>query len=599
MRKLLAKGITWNPSGRQEKWLVGLITVGAFVFRVWALGYGLPHLYYDDEGQLVNYALAFGATRDLSFSPVLYPSLLMYVLSVLYGLYFCVGWILGMFHSPEADFSRLLILNPTGFYLIGRLFVALLGTANVLLVYLIGRKLYGRRTGLVAALLMVLAIEHVKWSHYIKPILPLTFMVSLTFLWICHLFKGGRNKDYALAGLFSGLSVATLQPGAFLAVPLLVAHILRATERGIKEVFRGKGLMWTVVCGVMGVVVGAPPFILNSKLLLSRSVERVRDLNLSIDIPGVAEGPLAHILLLPSTLGLGLAILAGIGVIYALWKHRREDILVLSFPIAYMVVFSLTRYKYGYYLMPTHPFLTLLAAVVVVELISRIRLSAFKWVATAAVLLPVLLSQAGPVVRWDYRLAQTDNRTLAYDWVVHNIPAGSSILLDSGHYFASTLNVPLQDSVENIRQHYNRVNKGQLFLNENLKPQPRPDYMHGRRLPMEAEYYKLQLEVLPSSNLPTYNLTRITHHIRFAEVLIHPLDYYIEHGVEYAIVSSWGYSRYYDPDYPHPEKAAAYRTFYESLDTQATLLMEFPASSARPGPTIKIHKLKSRSGDHQ
>ena len=593
MRTLLTKGITWNLSARQEKWLVGLIMVGAFVFRVWGLGFGLPHLYMDDEGSWVNYALAFGATRELSFSPLSYPPLLMYVLFVLYGLYFCAGWILGIFHSPEADFSRLLILNPTGFYLIGRLFVALLGTANVLLIYLIGRKLYGRKTGLVAALFMTLAIEHVKWSHYIKPMLPLTFMVSLAFLWICNLFKSGRNKDYALAGLFSGLSVATLQPGAFLAVPLLAAHILRTTRRGIREVLRGKGLMWAVVCGVTGVVVGAPPFVLNLRHLLSQSVGRVESLNLSVDIPGVAEGPFAHVLLLPGTLGLGLAILAGVGVVYALWRHRREDILVLSFPTVYLVVFSLTRYKYGYYVMPTHPFLALLAAVAVVELISRIRVSALKWVATAAVILSVLWSQAVPVIRWDYRLAQTDNRTIAYNWVVQNIPLGSSILLDSGHYWASTLNVPMQDSVENIRKLYN-----QTLQAPSLEEQPRAEDMHVR-LSMEAEYYKLQLEVLPTSNMPTYDLTRITHHINFAEVLIHPLDTYVEQGVEYAIVSSWGHSRYYDPEYPHPEKAAAYRAFYESLDTQATLLKEFPASAARPGPTIKIYKLAGRSGGNQ
>ena len=93
---------------------------------------------------------------------------------------------------------------------------------------------------------------------------------------------------------------------------------------------------------------------------------------------------------------------------------------------------------------------------------------------------------------------------------MQNIPVGLSILLDGGHYWASTLNVPLQDSVENIRQLYNNI----------LEGQPRPDYMHGRRLSMEAEYYRLQLEVLPTSNVPTYDLTRITHHILSAEVLV-------------------------------------------------------------------------------
>ncbi len=60
--------------------------------------------------------------------------------------------------------------------------------------------------------------------------------------------------------------------------------------------------------------------------------------------------------------GLAAVILTGIGLIAALARHRAEDLILISFPLTYLVVMSLSQGHFGRYLLPILPLTTVLIA---------------------------------------------------------------------------------------------------------------------------------------------------------------------------------------------------------------------------------------------
>ncbi|MFQ6113433.1 MAG: phospholipid carrier-dependent glycosyltransferase, partial [bacterium] len=154
-----------RPQFSVKKSLILIFTV-AFVLRFVGIWYGLPSLYNSDEPKIVGYALSFGARRSLEPIFVEYPSLYFYFLFAIYGLYFLVGILSGIFNSV-LDLAASYFLNPTGLFLVGRFVSVLLGSLTVLVVFYTGQRFFSRNVGLLASLILALSFTHVSRSHWI------------------------------------------------------------------------------------------------------------------------------------------------------------------------------------------------------------------------------------------------------------------------------------------------------------------------------------------------------------------------------------------------------------------------------------------------
>src|SRR5262245_8783853 len=144
-------------------WLC-LIFFLALVLRVGAVNFGLPQLYHADEPVVVNHALAYG-TGDLNPHFFNIPPLPSYLLFGLYGLYFLTGKAFGIFKTT-LDFERLFYVDPSSFYVLGRLFLGVLpGFLSVVLIYWITRRHFSKRTAYGAAALLAVCFLHVRDSH--------------------------------------------------------------------------------------------------------------------------------------------------------------------------------------------------------------------------------------------------------------------------------------------------------------------------------------------------------------------------------------------------------------------------------------------------
>ncbi|HEX6601581.1 MAG TPA: glycosyltransferase family 39 protein [Solirubrobacterales bacterium] len=105
---------------------------------------------------------------------------------------------------------------------LGRLFNAALGALAALFVYLIAKRIWGRRIGLFAAACVAVFPPLVLLS---KELLsePLFIALELGMVLAILEFRGGRETRWAvLAGVLAGLAALTRNPGPALAIPLLV-----------------------------------------------------------------------------------------------------------------------------------------------------------------------------------------------------------------------------------------------------------------------------------------------------------------------------------------------------------------------------------------
>ena len=206
-------------------WLVlGL----AALLRLWGLDFGLPNISRPDE-QNISYVLirifksfAMGQP-DLNPHFFEYPSFHLYLMTGLYGIYYLVGHLMGMF----PDLSAFLDHYADDFYpfhLIARYLTALMGIATVWIVYQLGVGLgRSRWLGLFSAFLMAVTYLHVRDSHFGVTDVPATFWVAFS-LWMAVLYvRTGQKKHLLLACLATGLGAGTKYPAGLTGLSVLIA----------------------------------------------------------------------------------------------------------------------------------------------------------------------------------------------------------------------------------------------------------------------------------------------------------------------------------------------------------------------------------------
>jgi len=111
--------------------------------------------------------------------------------------------------------------------LVGRLLSGLFDVGSVLLIFLVGRHLYGRKVGLLAAFLLTVTVLNIQHAHFFVVDSFLTFFCLLCIYYSVRIVKEGGWYAYAMAGVAFGLAVAC----KLNAVPLLGIVALAALIR--------------------------------------------------------------------------------------------------------------------------------------------------------------------------------------------------------------------------------------------------------------------------------------------------------------------------------------------------------------------------------
>jgi YYY domain-containing protein len=141
-------------------------------------------------------------------------------------------------------------VGKTGYdevHLVGRMVSVLFDLATIYVVYLIGKRLYRQRVGLLAALFTALSVLLIQHAHFfvVDPVANAFILAGLYFA--IRIFDEGKGLDYALFGLMLGLSVASKINAAPLAVMVALAAAARVFsadgERFMQELKRAAGFL--------------------------------------------------------------------------------------------------------------------------------------------------------------------------------------------------------------------------------------------------------------------------------------------------------------------------------------------------------------------
>jgi hypothetical protein len=355
--------------------LIAILALAA-ALRVVGLEYGLPYpLLNPDEHEIVPraWAMFHGAGPNPHWFN--YPTLVLYVLSPF------EAW-----HSAPS-------------YLDARVVIAIIGIAAVGASWWLGRRAYGVLGGAVAAAAVAVETTEVAYSHMAVTDVPLTLGIAVALA----LMVVGRVE---LAGLAAGLAMGAKWPGLLLVVPLVIA--------GWKQ---WKRLAIAFALGAVAFLATSPFVLVDLHRAVSDAwgIQNIHHTKgwLGFEHDGIA--PVAFVHRLWDGWGPFLVI-AGLGLVFALFRRRPADLILASFVVVYFVSLVGLKSHFDRFILPLVPPLGALAG----------RFRVLAPVTLLLLVVPLVWS-----IRNDSRLTKTDTRIVAHTWIEQHLPHGAKVAAES------------------------------------------------------------------------------------------------------------------------------------------------------------------------
>lgn len=407
---------------------IAVILCLAAWLRVDGVGFGLPALNDPDEPLFMMKAYDMLARGSLNPQWFGHPgTITLYSLALVMVAVAAFGLLSGRF-ADLADFAAAVHTDPGIVFLPARLFIVANGVACVWLVYLIGRRLWGQKAGLAAALLLAVNAVHISWSQVIRTDVQASVFMLLCVLQAIAILQDGRLRHYVLAGIFAGLACATKWPAAVVGLCPFVAALYSVAKR--EADWR---LVLLVPMAAGAALIAVSPFLIISYDIVLRDLSgEARPFHPGATGAGFWANLAWYISTpLAGSLGaLGL-LLAAIGVVGGMVRDRTWLVAVCPGFLAFLVVISTQHLLWERWLVPVLPFFALGLGWVGGPGLARILrgkpgfAQLGSLVAMVALALPMLLAAQA---RAEER--RHDTRQIATTWARAHIPAGSTIVVE-------------------------------------------------------------------------------------------------------------------------------------------------------------------------
>ena len=376
-------------------------------------------------------------------------------------------------HPLLFQFLLALVLHDGVDPLLARTAAAAVGLANVLLVYQLGRELYGRRAGLLAALLLSLMPYHVVVSRQVLLDGPMTLCATLTLLLMARFAATHHPAWLYAAGAGMGLTFLAKETGIVL---LGAIYAFLALSPEIRVRLRDLGFSLVALIAVI------VPFPLSLALAGGTSAGR------NYLVWQLFRRPNHEWSFYPTTVPFAIGPLLILAALLGIWALRRERswkekllLLWIAEPILFFQVWPVKGYQY---LLPIAPPMAILAARSLARLISAPELKLLRWRvnsprlgALAAGMVAVTLW----IPSWLSIYPSNSGRFLAGsggvpggreagEWIEQNTPEGSTVMA-------------IGPSMANILQFYGHrrayglsVSPNPLHRNPSYDPVTNPDF---------------------------------------------------------------------------------------------------------------------------
>jgi 4-amino-4-deoxy-L-arabinose transferase-like glycosyltransferase len=415
--------VTPASGARLSAWtlpFLGLILLLGLGLRAYGgITWGLPDRFHPDEHFIMDPAVKMLATGDPNPRWFNYPSLYMYLQAAVEPVGRPLQPIIDSHYEAEPD-----ALVQARQLAVGRTLTVIIATLSILGVFALGRRSYGIIAGLAGAALIAIHGPHIANSQWVTTDVPASAAVLSTALCsICALQK--KSSSCLIAGAIAAGMSAGLKYNAGIAVVMPLAALF-LTWRGVYLV---RNFVIVGVAAMMAFLVSTPFALLDFHKFTT-------DLQFEINHYSTghagAEGSdtwrwyVSTFLFSSPFAGL----VGGAGIIYAAIRHRKEDIVLLSFVIVYYCLIAPQVVRFERNLMPLVPIACVLGGRLAQDLIGFFSSRRIPKVAVLApiggLVLVVGISATDAFAR-DQVLAARDSRHVAQDWALANLPPGARI----------------------------------------------------------------------------------------------------------------------------------------------------------------------------
>lgn len=333
----------------------------------------------------------------------------------------------------------------------GRTLAALADVGTVFMVYLLGRRFFGRSAGTLAAVLVTFAVVHVQTSHFYRPE-PFTNLFTLASFWfMLNVLDRNWWRDSAFLGLFLGLAFATKVSVLPILLPVATLYGYRFLQARRQENHAERSADVEAVALRLlttGSVAAAVYLLVTPYALLDfpeflewnlRELDIVRNAGMVPYTVQYVDTPNLLYELRQTTvwgLGIPLGLLAWGGFVTAVVANVRRpvlgQILVLLWAVPLVVTVTTVEVKFLRYTFPLMPVFILFGSGMALYGARRLgRIAPQGRKIALGLLLVVVAATVFYGLAFETIYARPHPATQASRWINEYIPAGASILTDN------------------------------------------------------------------------------------------------------------------------------------------------------------------------
>jgi 4-amino-4-deoxy-L-arabinose transferase-like glycosyltransferase len=417
---------------RAVRLVLTAILLAAAVWRLATVHFGLPAL--NDPDELFFELGAVKMLRGLTFNPGWFghpATITFYALAVIDVLVFAVGWLAGWFASPAA-FAKAIYLDPGWVILPGRIMIVCFGLLVIGLTYLLGERLFGRRSGLAAAAILALSPVHVFWSEIIRADMMGCAFMLLSMLAALRVARQGRWRDTVKTAVWLAAAVACKWPFAVGAMAMAGAVALRWKDYPAERRREFRRLIVFAVSSLAALVMMSPYLLISWRHVLSDVAGEDQPYHLGATGGSIGWNALWYLdhPLRDSFGVMGLAAAAlGLALI---WRRREARAILLPVGGVFIAVVVSQQIVWERWVLPLLPIGAVAAGHAAVWLHGRLTPAlARRWQAALALALGLVLLV--PLLSMDIARSRElthDTRQEATRWLMAHAPSGSRVMIE-------------------------------------------------------------------------------------------------------------------------------------------------------------------------
>lgn len=333
-----------------------------------------------------------------------------------------------------------------GIHIVGRVISAITDTASVFIVFLIGLKIFSKRTGLFSALMYALCVLPIQLSHFYVVDPLLTFFTTLTVLLLINFIQKQSIIRSAIIGAVFGLCLATkISAGVFI-IDILVSFILIFVKRRKVLALNTVVYLLTIVFSTTIVFTLTQPYVLIDFANFLHQTEMQAQMSNDVFIfPYTLQyvGKIPYIYELKNMFFWGqgpvIFILNLLGFLLALYlliqKKFKNKILIIfvSFTIlSYLLIFGKFAVGWMRYTLPIYPLFCVFGGFLISEIVAKKIPKKYlsNYYSKKTIFFIFLLITLIYPVSFLSIYTYTSTRIQASNWINENIPSGKNLAVE-------------------------------------------------------------------------------------------------------------------------------------------------------------------------